>query len=296
MALVVGATGLLGMEVCRVLKAAGHPLRALVRRTADATKRDEIASLGAELVEGDLKNADSLRRACAGVRAVISTASSTLSRQEGDSIETVDHLGQMALIDAAKAAGLEHFVFVSFRSRPQIQHPLAEAKQAVERHLKASGIPYTVLQASYFMEVWLTPMLGFDYAAGQVRIYGDGTNKISWVSYKDVARVAVAALRQPAARHAVVAVGGPEALSPREIVQLFEAAGARVTVEYVEEGQLRAQMNQATDPLQKSFAGLMLQYASGDAMDLTGTQKLFPIRLTSMRDYIAATLAATGSR
>jgi len=293
MTVVIGATGLLGMEVCRRLKAAGRPIRALVRRTSDAAKRTELQTLGAELIEGDLKDPASLRRACTGVQSVISTASSTLSRQDGDSIQSVDRQGQIALIDAARAAGVQHFVFVSFRDNPSIQFPLTEAKRAVERHLKASGMAYTILQASYFMEVWLTPMLGFDYAAGKVRVYGDGNRKVSWVSYRDVARIAVAALDQPAARNSVLNVGGPQALSPRDVVRMFEAAGAaEITAEHVPETDLRAQLKSAADPLQQSFAGLMLQYASGDEMDLTHTLELFPIQLTPLRDYVAAQLGA----
>lgn len=292
MTLVIGATGLLGTEICRRLSGTGRRFRALIRPTADAGKRAALEGLRAELVEGDLKDPASLRRACTGVRSVISTASSTLSRQEGDSIRTVDELGQMALVDAAKSAGVEHFVFVSFRDNPRIQYPLTEAKRAVERHLKASGMAYTILQASYFMEVWLSPMLGFDYANGKVRIYGDGNNKLSWVSYKDVAQVAVAALDAPRARNAVVEVGGPQALSPREVVRIFEAAGAAdIATEHVMEAALRAQMQDASDPLQKSFAGLMLQYASGDAMDMTDTLKVFSTQLTSVRDYVTAQLA-----
>ena len=116
------------------------------------------------------KEPASLARACAGVQSVISTASSTLTRQAGDSIETVDRRGQLALVDAARAAGVEHFVFVSFRDNPAIRYPLTEAKREVEEALKTSGMAYTILQASYFMEVWLTPALGFDAANGKVRI------------------------------------------------------------------------------------------------------------------------------
>jgi uncharacterized protein YbjT (DUF2867 family) len=292
MNLVAGATGLLGLEICRRLRGAGRPVRALVRPTSEAGKRAELASLGAELVEGDLKEPASLRRACQGVRSVISTASSTFSRQAGDSIRTVDEQGQVALVDAAKAAGVEHFVFVSFRDSPKIQYPLTQAKRVAEAHLKASGIAYTILQASFFMEVWLTPMLGFDYPQGKVTIYGEGDNKLSWVSYKDVARIAVAALDQPKARNAVLLVGGPEALSPREVVRVFEAAGAaEIREEHVREAELESRMRAASDPLDKSFAALMLQYANGDTMDVTGTLELFPIPLTSVRDYVSAQLA-----
>ena len=47
---------------------------------------------------------------------------------------------------------------------------------------------YTILQASYLMEIWLTPALGFDVANGKARLYGDGSRPVSWISYRDVAR------------------------------------------------------------------------------------------------------------
>lgn len=288
--LVVGATGLLGSEVCRRLRDAGASVRALTRPTADANKRAALVALGVETVTGDLKDAASLARACDGIEAVISTASATLSRQEGDSIETVDRQGQLALIDAARNAGVDHFVFVSFRENPKIQFPLTIAKRAVERALQQSGMAYTILQPSYFMEVWLSPALGFDPGAGTVRVYGDGTRPISWISYRDVAHAAAAAVGATSARNKVVELGGPQALSPLEVVQLFEAAGKRdIHIECVPEAALESQMSAAADSLQKSFAGLMLQYAAGDAIDNTTSRKLFPFPMTSVRDFIAAT-------
>jgi uncharacterized protein YbjT (DUF2867 family) len=290
--LVIGATGLLGQEICRRLIEAGRQVRALVRRTSDLAKRAELERLGIEMVEGDLKDPASLARACAGMQAVISTASSTFSRQTDDSIESVDQQGQLALVDAARKAGVDQFVFVSFRHNPNIQYPLTVAKRAVERALKSSGMAYTILQASYFMEIWLTPALGFDAPNGNVRLYGDGNHPISWVSYRDVARAAAAAVSEPAARNIVVELGGPQALSPREVVRMFEAAGAgEIATESVSESALESQMNASTDPLQKSFAGLMLQCAGGDAIDVTTASRLFPFQMTSVRDYITAQLS-----
>lgn len=290
--LVIGATGLVGHDVCKRLRESGTAVRALIRTTADAQKRAELERLGVELAEGDLKDPASLARACAGVQAVISTASSTLTRQSGDSIETVDRRGQLALVDAARAAGVEHFVFVSFRDQPAIRYPLTEAKREVEAALQQSGMAYTIIQASYFMEVWLTPALGFDAANGKVRIYGDGNQPISWISYKDVAHAAAAAVSEPAARNRIVELGGPQALSPREVVRMFEAAGAgEIATEHVPAAALSAQMNAASDPLEKTFAGLMLQYTGGDAIDPAASSRLFPFRMTSVRDFIATQLA-----
>ncbi len=288
MNLVVGATGLLGSEICRLLAAQGKPVRALVRPTSDQSKVSQLLSLNLEIARGDLKDTSSLEDACRGANTVISTASSTLSRQEGDSIQTVDLEGQLNLIDAAKVTGISRFVLISF---PQsgIEFPLQTAKRTVEEHLKSSGLSHTILQPSCFMEIWLSSALGFDAVNARAQIYGSGENRISWISYKDVAKFAVASLDNPEARNAVIELGGPEALSPLEVVRIFEESqGRKFEVQHVPEEALREQKKTASDPLQESFAGLMLFYSGGNTIDMRETLRKFPVQLTSVRDYAQA--------
>jgi nucleoside-diphosphate-sugar epimerase len=76
------------------------------------------------------------------------------------------------------------------------------------------------------MEVWLSPERGFDYPNGTARIFGSGRNQIDWVSSRDVAEMCALALRHPAARQRVIEFGGPEPLSPLEVVARFEKAVA----------------------------------------------------------------------
>ena len=288
MHLVVGATGLVGSEICRLLSVENKPVRALVRSTSDPAKVDALKRIGAEIVIGDLKDTASLEAACTGCTTVISTASSTLSRQEGDTIMSVDRDGQKNLVDAAKVAGVDQFIFVSFRtgSNLDLEYPLKVAKRAVEQHLINSGLAYTILQASYFMEVWLSPALGFDYASATAKIYGDGQNPLSWISFADVARVAVACVDNALARNSTIELGGPEALSPLEVVEVFEdVKGQSFTVNHVPEEALNGQKAAAPDDLQETFAALMLQYADGDSMPLAEIVKQAHLELCSVRDY-----------
>ena len=293
MILVVGATGLLGGEICRLLAQRGNPVRALVRDTSSPDRVARLARAGAERVRGDLKDRASLDAACRGASAVISTASSTISRQEGDSIESVDRQGQLSLVDAAAAAGVKHFVLISFAS-VEADFPLQSAKRAVEERLRKSGMVYTILQPTFFAEVWLTPALGFDSPNGKAQIYGGGENKISWISIQDVAQFTVAALHNRHAKNAVVELGGPEPLSPLDVVRLAEqVTRKRFDVQHVPEAALRVQYGSATDPLQQSFAALMLSYAHGKAVDMRATLQAFPgRRLRSVRQYFEATAHA----
>jgi NADH dehydrogenase len=264
MHLVVGATGALGSEICRLLRAQGAPVRALVRQSSSPERVDALRAMGAGIVVGDLKDAASVRAALGGVTTVFSTATALASQQPDDSFEKVDRDGQVALIDAAKAAGVQRFVFVSVLAL-EPTFAFASSKHAVEAHLQASGVPYTILQPSCFMDVWLTPHVGFDAANATAAIYGDGDTEMAWVHSRDVARIAVAAAVDPSARNAIVPVVGPERLTQRQVVQQFEAIGGRTfTLNPIPRSALEGQLAGATHPVEQAFAGLMLRAAVGD--------------------------------
>jgi uncharacterized protein YbjT (DUF2867 family) len=289
MILVVGATGILGTEICRKLGGRQTAVRALARQTADPARLGSLREAGVEIFWGDLKDPESLGRACIGAEVVISTASSTLSRQANDSIETVDRLGQLSLIGAARRAGVEHFTFVSIPRNNLHESPLTRAKAEAEGSLIESGMGYTILAANFFMEVWLGPALGFDYPHRKAEIFGDGQAPISWISYRDVAEFAVHSHLTPNARNRTLEVGGPQNLSPLDVVQIFErASGASFERQFVPEAALLAQMSQATDPLAESFAKLQLEYAHGCVMDSSEVLSLIPIELASVENYAAS--------
>ena len=145
---------------------------------------------------------------------------------------------------------------------------------------------YTVIQASYFMEVWLSPALGFDYPNATARICGLGTSPVSWVSFADVAEMCAIAVRHPAAARRTIEFGGPDSLSLLHVVALFEEIGGKsFKLEHVPEQMLRAQYEGATDSLQKTFAALMLASVQGDAMDMSPIIQQFAIKLTSVEKY-----------
>jgi uncharacterized protein YbjT (DUF2867 family) len=285
MILVAGATGYLGTEICRLLRERDADVRALVRRTSGAEKVDRLRSLGVELVMGDLKDPRSLDAACHNVDTVISTASSTLSRQPDDSIQGVDHDGQIALVDAAVSNGVERYLFVSFSGNLDLECALQSAKRTVERAVRESGMTYTILRPSFFIEIWLSPAFGFDVEHGTARIFGTGDQRMSWISLADVARFTIECIDHPAARNAVFELGG-EPVSPNELIAEVERrTGKPMQVERIPADALRAQRAQATDPMEHTFATLMLGYAQGDEIDIGAARELqVPIR--SVREFV----------
>src|SRR3712207_6004384 len=109
MILVVGATGQLGGLIARSLLQQRRPVRVLMRQ---GSYDHGLADAGAQAAIGDLKDMDSVRAACVGVDAVITTANAT-ARGGDDTIETVDRAGNRTLVEAAAAQGVRRFVFVS---------------------------------------------------------------------------------------------------------------------------------------------------------------------------------------
>jgi uncharacterized protein YbjT (DUF2867 family) len=295
MILVAGATGVLGSEIVRRLTARGDKVRAMVRTTSAPEKIERLKMQGAEIVRADVKDPRTLFAACAGVDAVISTITTILTAQPGDSFEATDGAGNEALIDAAKNAGATRFVFVSFDTSRTPDNPLSNAKKAAEDHLKASGLDYTILHGSLFCESWLGPMLFADPVAGTAKVYGKGTDKIGYVAVADVAEFAVQSLSAPIARNATIQVGGPEEISQREAVRIFEDAyGKKFSVVEIPEAALEAQWSSAQNPFDRTFAGLMLGLARGFGSGMKPPFEKFPMRMTSPREYVRNMARASG--
>jgi uncharacterized protein YbjT (DUF2867 family) len=143
------------------------------------------------------------------------------------------------------------------------------------------------------MEIWLGPVLGFDCAHARAVIYGEGKNKISWITIKDVASFAVASIDNPAAQNAVIQLGGPDDLSVLDAVGIFEQeSGHTFELQNVPDEALRAQMAAAPDSLGKTFSGLMIGLNEVGTIDMKETLRNFPIQLTSVREYARQMIAA----
>src|SRR3954466_7323103 len=231
MILVAGATGVLGSEIVRRLLAKGDNVRAIVRSTSNPDAVAALEKAGAHTVVADLKDPSSLDVACNGVDAVISGVTAVTPAKEGDSFAATDGRGNKNLVDAAVRTGAKKFVFVSFNAEALPAAPLSDAKVDAEQHLKQSGIDYTILHLSLFCESWLGPMLFADPVACTARIYGDGNRKLRYITVGDVAQLAIQSLENPAARRAVIPFGGPEEITQREALAMFEKAmGKKFTV------------------------------------------------------------------
>ena len=155
--LVSGATGQQGGSVAWSLLGRGFGVRALTR-DPDKSEARELSDLGAEQVDGDLEDSSSIERVLDGVHGVFSVQQIMESGVEGEVRQGIQ------ITDAAKAAGVEHYVYSSVGSAHRETGILHfESKWEVEEHVRRSGVPYTVLRSVFFMQNWefmREPILG----------------------------------------------------------------------------------------------------------------------------------------
>ena len=261
--LVAGATGLLGNQICQELTTKNLHVKAMVRTTTSPEKIEKLTQLGVQAVPGDIRKKETFPNALQGVTTVITTVSAMpFSYLPGENdLKLVDEEGTINLIEAAKAAGAKHFIYTSIPVS-DLESPLSKIKRKVEKHLQQSGLTYTILRANCFMEVWLSAAVGFDAMNGKVNICGTGTNPLAYISIKDLAKFAVESVTNPAAKNAILELGGPQNVSQLEAVNIFEVVlGKKIELQHIPVEGLRAQFDGAADDMQKSFSAIMLDVA-----------------------------------
>lgn len=288
--LVVGATGSVGQAITFKLRQQKNEVRALVRGGLANPKAKELQASGVAIAEGDLARPDTLEPACAGIDTVVCTATS-MPGGANDGLRRVDLEGTLALMEAAERAGVRRFVYTSYSGNLRVESPLETAKRSCEDRLLKGQMQAVILRPSYFMEMWLSPALGFDPEKGTTRIYGNGRGKVSYISALDVAEfAAAAAVNAIDKKQTVLEMGGPEPISQVEAVGIFEQAlKKKIALEHVPLETLQQQHRSATDPLQKTFAALMLNYAQGDV--IPGAREAaarYGVRLRSVAEHASS--------
>jgi uncharacterized protein YbjT (DUF2867 family) len=294
MILVVGATGSLGGRITRGLLAQGKKVRFLSRnnpisadlaRQGRANTAESLVQHGAEAVYGDLKERASLDAALAGIDTVITTATAT-QRGGDDTMPAVDLQGTLNLIEAAKAAGVRHFIYVSaMGAAPDHPLPLFHIKATCEAALETSGMTYTILRPSVFMEIWIGMVVGLPLLNEQpVTLISEGDHHHNFVSEADVAAFAVTAVDNPAAANLRIEIGGPASYTWTEIVAAVgQGVGADLPVQYLPSGSEVPFLPPAVSDLlsgMESFESFV---------DMDDTASRYGITLTTLDQFVRRT-------
>ncbi|MCT7948817.1 SDR family oxidoreductase [Ancylothrix sp. C2] len=234
--LVVGATGTLGRQIARRALDEGHQVRCLVRSPKRAAFLKEW---GCELVRGDICKPETLPPALEGITAIIDAA--TARATDSLSIKEVDWDGKVALIQAAKAAGVERYVFISILDAEKYPHvPLMEIKRCTEQYLQDAGMNYTILRTCGFMQ-GLIGQYAIPILENQVVWVTGETAALAYMDTLDVAKFALKALSVPETEKKTFPVVGTRAWDGDEIIRICERlSGQQAKVTRMPLGVLRA--------------------------------------------------------
>ncbi len=222
MILVTGAAGKTGRAVTRALGGNGLRVRALVRRPEQIRPLRESGAV--EAIVGDMTSRSAVEDACRGVRKIYHICPNMHPREKA--------IGQTA-IAAARARGVEHFVYHS------VLHPQTEAmphhwqKLRVEEKLFESSLSYTILQPAAYMQNLLPYWTGI-VKDGVYRVPYAVETRMSLVDLEDVAAAAATVLASRNHIGATYELCGPEVLSQSEIAEILRGfLGREVRAEVV---------------------------------------------------------------
>ena len=240
--LVTGGTGFVGGHVVHELRAQERPVRLLVRAPRSGAR---AAGLGAELVQGDMTDADSLRRAVEGCRAVVHLVA--IRRGRPQDFERLMVQGTRDLLAAAKEAGVERFVHMSAAGTSEQTAqvvPYFRAKWESEQAVAASGLAYTIFRPSFVFggDGGALPMFMRHVRYSPVTpVIGAGLQKVQPVWVDDLARHLAAAIDRPEAANRIFELGGPDVVTWNELyARIAKVLGKRRGRLNIPSGLLRA--------------------------------------------------------
>ena len=241
MILVTSANGNQGQRLIPRLLAAGQPVRACVR---SQTSADHLQATGAtEVVVGDLADRDFVARAMQGARSVYHI---------GPTLHPAERAMGLAMVDAARSAGVDHFVFSSVLhaiTTDLIQH---EIKRDVEEHLLSSGLSFTILQPSNYM---MPHRMRSVFEESVFRLTWSLDRRQSMVDLDDIVEVAALVLSEPE-RHAAATyeLVGPGRFTAHDIGRtLSQVLGREIGVERIEPESFSRAMSADHDPSELKY-------------------------------------------
>ena len=227
--LIIGGTGTLGRQIVLQALTKGYQVRCLVR---NFRKASFLKEWGVELVYGDLNCPETIPPCLKGITAIIDASTSRVEEQ--NSLKKVDWEGKLYLIEAAKIAKVQRFIFFSVQNVDQFKDiPLLRIKNGIELRLKDSGIPYTIFRLTGFyqglVEQYAIPILEeLPIWVTNEKIY------ISYIDTQDIAKFCLRSFQIPLTGNHSFFLNGSRSWISSEIINLCEQlAGQKALVRHV---------------------------------------------------------------
>jgi uncharacterized protein YbjT (DUF2867 family) len=269
--LVTGATGQQGGAVARALLAKGQPVRVMTRNPEKAAS---LAKAGAEIVQGDLTNQAILQMALRGVHGVFAMSTPFEAGMEAEVRQGI------MLADAAKQAGIAHYVYTSVGSAHRnTKIPHFESKWQVEEHIRTIGLPATVLRPVWFMENFTT--FAKPSAEGLLMLPMKPARKLAMVALKDIGAFGASAFLRPSDfLGQAIDIAGDELTMPETAALLTQAMGRPIRFQ-------EFPMDQAEKAMGHDFATMFRWFNEvGYTIDIPGLTRQFGIPHTTFGEWM----------
>jgi uncharacterized protein YbjT (DUF2867 family) len=180
--LVTGATGKQGGNLVRELIERGHTIRALTRKP-ESPAAAALAKRGVTIVPGDFDDQGSLERAARGVDTVFAMSTPF---EGGEKTETREGIN---IVRAASSAGVTHLVYSSVAGADRATGiPHFDSKFEVEKEIRRSGIPFTIVAPVFFMENFLADWMAAGIAKGSIAMALPATRRLQQIAVADIAQ------------------------------------------------------------------------------------------------------------
>jgi uncharacterized protein YbjT (DUF2867 family) len=219
MILLTGATGKTGSATAKALNERGIKFRALIR---NEEKREEIESLGGEVVIGSIENKETVDQSMVDIEAaliLLPNSENQLSLEK-------------QLVDSAKQAGANRVVKMSsIEATPDATSPIPKLHLESEEYIKQSGLNWTMIKPNFYMQNLLA-------SAGTIKDQGKiflpmGEGKTGMIDTTDVGKVLAKVLSEDGHESMNHEITGPEILSFNEVAEIF-SKGLDKQVDYVD--------------------------------------------------------------
>jgi uncharacterized protein YbjT (DUF2867 family) len=269
--LVTGATGQQGGAVARALLAKGQKVRVMTRHPEKAAL---LAKAGAEIVQGDLTNQAILQMALRGVHGVFA-----MSTPFEEGMEAEVRQGVM-LADAAKQAGIAHYVYTSVGSAHRNTGiPHFDSKWKVEQHIRKIGLPATILRPVWFMENFTT--FAKPSAEGVLMLPMKPARKLAMVALKDIGEFGAGAFMRPKDfLGQAIDLAGDDLTIPETAALLTKAMSRPIHFQEFPADQAEAAMGHDLATMYCWFNEV------GYAIDIPGLRQQFGIPLTTFAEWM----------
>lgn len=296
MILVTGATGFVGSHLVKRMRQEGQKVRAVVRTPA---KAQALKDLGVEVVPGDISDLASLEAAAHGCERVIHLVG-IIQEGRGFTFRSVHVEGTRNILDAAKKAGVRHFIYQSaLGTRENAKSEYHRTKWEAEKLVKASGIPYTILRPSLIYgpgDLFTIRLAEMIKLSPVLPVIGSGRSKIQPIYIEDVASCIVKIAAGDPHLGRTYEIGGPEELSYEEVTKaIARALGVNRPVVHLPLSFMRGIALVAESVLPKAPVTMdqLIMLQEDNVCDMKDIREVFGIEPVQFREGLAKFLGKT---